>query len=221
MAIKDTIYNKALGMLNINYSQIKDNEETPIEIKHCDDNISTSCYSAMSSRDYFWLMSSYTFTDPIFDWRDKTTKEKVTVTDDTTEEELAGYYKDYHSYHGFPRGYKVPSDMFKPFLVEGKYNAGFARKADEIYFADENLTLDYSVDVTKKMDDETWWANIPVPFIDLIACLLAINIAPMVAPEGTFGQNAATKMQTALAACIELNKDATREYRPNPKEYLQ
>ena len=197
--IKQTIYRKALGMLQIKYSDVTDSSDTaPAEIEYCNDNIDTACASAMSGGDYFWLISSYKFSSPKKDSDGKLIP-----------------------YHGYQYGYDCPSDMFRPFLGDGKYNFGYARKGKEIYFPVENPTLDYIVDVTKKYDDDDFWADMPSVFIDLIAGMLAISIAPMVAPEGTFGQNATTKMQTAAAACNDLNNNAYREYRPNPKEYLE
>ncbi len=195
--IRDIIYRKALGILNIDYDLIKQKEaSTPVEIKYCNENIETACCTAMSSGEFFWLISSTTFSS------------RAKNSDDS-----------YKSYHGFKYGYSCPSDLYRPFLVEGEYNSGFARKGKEIYFEIENPTLDYMVDITQELDNESW--DYPAPFLDLISCLLAINIAPMVAPEGTFGQNAATKMQTALAACNTLQKDANRARRQSPKEYLQ
>lgn len=196
MAVRETIYRKALGMLNIDYNKIKGAESSPVEISYCDDNVETACHTAMSSGEFFWLISSTTFSSLLKD--------------------SDGNNKKYHDY---PYGYSCPSDLYRPFLVEGFHNAGFARKGSEIYFPMENPTLDYLVDISKKLDEDSW--DYPTPFIDLVSCLLAINIAPMVAPEGTFGQNAATKMQTALAACLALQKDAYRKYVPSPKEYLE
>lgn len=213
--IRDIIYRKALGMLNILYDKIKLKETTPDEVIFCNQNIDTACHVAMSQSEFFWLISSCTFTDRLFDWIDKDGN-VVTVTEETDTTNLS---RRYYKYHGFDYGYNCPADLYSPFLVEGKYNAGFARKGKEIYFAEDGLTLDYVVDITSELDNESW--DYPSPFLDLVACLLAINIAPMVAPEGTFGQNAATKMQTALAACVSLQKNAYREYRPSPKEYLQ
>lgn len=213
--IRDIIYRKALGMLNIQYDKIRLKETTPDEVSYCADNIETACHVAMSSGEFFWLISSATFTDRLYDWVD-TDGNVVEVTDDTDTSVLT---EKYYKYHGFEYGYNCPDDLYKPFLVEGKYNSGFARKGKEIYFAQGGLTLDYIIDITKELDNESW--DYPTPFLDLVACLLAINIAPMVAPEGTFGQNAANKMQTALSACMNLQKDAYREYRPSPKEYLE
>lgn len=218
MSVRETIYRKALGMLNIDYNKIKGAEASPVEISYCDDNVETACHTAMSSGEFFWLITSWKFTDRLFDWTDKKGN-IVVVTDEATDEDKALLSKRYHFYHGYEFGYKCPSDLYKPFLVEGGYNAGFARKGKEIYFPYENPTLDYLVDISQELDNDSW--DYPTPFTDLVSCLLAINIAPMVAPEGTFGQNAATKMQTALAACTSLQKEAFRDYRRSPKEYLQ
>lgn len=196
--IKQKIYRKALGMLQIKYDDVIKNDEIPAEIAYCEDNIDTACASAMSGGDYFWLIASYSFTSP------KTTSDG-----------------QYVSYHDCQYGYDCPSDLFRPFLGGGKYNFDYARKGKEIYFNTLNPTLDYVMDVTKKYDDDDFWADMPSMFIDLIAGMLAVSIAPMVAPEGTFGQTALTKMQTAAAACADLNNNAVRKYVPSPTEYLQ
>lgn len=223
MSVRDTLYRKALGMLKIDYNKIKaantDSDTTPEEIAYCDDNIETACNVAVVGRDFFWLVSSVIFTDRLFDWRDKKTNEIVTVTSETTDSEKEKLYKDYYKYHGYDFGYACPSDMYRPYLVDGGHNASFARKGSEIYFPNDGVRMDYIVDISKKLDETSW--SYPQPFIDMVACLLAINIAPMVAPEGTFGQNAVTKMQTALSACQDLQKEAFRKAVQSPKEYLE
>ncbi len=196
--IKQKIYKKALSILQIKYDDVVKNEESPAEIEYCEDNIDTACASAMSGGDYFWLISSYSFTSP------KTTSDG-----------------QFASYHGCKYGYDCPSDLFRPFLGGGEYNFSYARKGKEIYFDEKDPTLDYVMDVTKKYDDDDFWADMPAVFIDLIAGMLAVAISPMVCPEGTFGQNALTKMQTAASACADLNNTAVRKYVPHPKEYLQ
>lgn len=217
--IKETIYRKALGMLQIKYKDVTANDEDSAEIEYCNDNIDTACASAMSGGDYYWLISSKDFTERLYDWVD--IKTGAVLDGEPAEGEEYKYCKKFYKYHGYDYGYKAPDDIFRPFLGDGKYNFGYARKGKEIYFPVENPTLDYIVDVTKKYDDDDFWVDMPSVFIDLIAGMLAISIAPMVAPEGTFGQNATTKMQTAAAACNDLNNNAYREYRPNPKEYLE
>lgn len=218
--IKQKIYRKALGILQIKYDDVIKNEESPAEIEYCEDNIDTACASAMSGGDYFWLISTIAFKDRLFDWLDEDGN-IVVVTDETTEEEKAKLTKSFWTYHGYIYGYTCPTDLFRPFLGDGQYNFGYARKGKEIYFDRENPTLDYIMNVTKKYDDDDFWTDMPSVFIDLIAGMLAVAISPMVSPEGTFGQNALTKMQTAAAACADLNNNAVRKYVPHPTEYLQ
>lgn len=188
--IKDVIFRKALAILNVDYTKITQTEDNPIEKQYCEDNIETACSTASTSRDWYWLVDTKNFTTQL----------------------------ENESYRGLKYGYAVPDDFLKPYLTGGKYNCTYARKGKKIFFDVQNPIMDYIVDVSKKLEESSW--DYPTPFVDLIAALLAMSIAPMIVPEGTFGQNAQVKMQTALSACIDLQKDSSRDYIPSPKEYL-
>lgn len=216
MSVRETIYKKALGILQMDYENMVSNSDTkPKEKTYCEENIETACYSAMSGGNYYWLIETYDCTDRLFDWYDLSTGLKY----NGTPEDESKYEKRYRAYHKFPYGYSVPTDMFKFHLGDGDTNIGYARKGKEIYFLQDIKQFDYIKNITLELDEESW--DYPPPFTDLVAAMLAVAIAPMVAPEGTFGQNATTKMQIAAAACSDLNNAAYNEYRPRPQEYLQ
>jgi hypothetical protein len=215
MSVRETIYKKALGILQMDYEDMTRDDGRVKEKEYCADSIETACYSAMAGGNYYWLIESCDCTSRLFDWYDKTTGLKY----DGTPEDTTDYEERPRTFHGFTFGYTVPSNMYKFHLADGKKNIGYARKGKEIYFLQDVKSFDYIKNIIPELDEESW--DYPAPFTDLIAAMLAVAIAPMVAPEGTFGQNATTKMQIAAAACSDINNAAYNEYRPNPKEYVQ
>lgn len=193
MSIRETIYRKALSILAFDYDQLMvgaTEEIKPKEVMQCDFDIETSCIACSTSSNWYWLIDTVV----------------LTANDDTSK------------YRGLEYSYDKPSDFLKFYLGNDNYNFSYAIKGNNIYSNISPLKIDYIKDITQELDNESW--DYPACFLDFIACTLAVSISPIIAPTGSFGSNATSKMQVALSACNTLQKDGFRVKNDRPVEYL-
>lgn len=125
--------------------------ESGTEKELCEEFIETAEEFCINAAQWTFLMKTHEFTD---------------------SESVEG------SFMKLEHGYLLPSDLFTVCFVNGEYNADFAIKGDEIFFYDENPTIDY---ITRTIDYENF--PYPMTFAHLLASQLAIKLAPMLCPD--------------------------------------
>lgn len=193
MSIRDTIYRKALSILSFDYDQLMKGateENKPKEVLQCDFDIETSCIACSTATNWYWLI--------------ETTTLNLNLNNS--------------NYMGLDFSFDKPTNFLKMYRGNNEYNFSYAIKGNNIYSNTKSLKIDYIVDVIKELDNEEW--DYPPCFLDFIASTLAVSISPIIAPTGSFGQNATAKMQVALSACNALQKDGYRVKNDRPIEYL-
>lgn len=187
---KESIFKKALLLLNIRYSQIKENMtegDSPVELEYCEEFFDAAVTYCASLRYWSFLIS---------------------------HEEFSPGDRVEGSYRGYDYAYPLPYDMLKPYIVDGEFNVSFAIDSENIYFDHEVSNIDYTIDGFSQM------SNAPLTFDSLIAARLAVELAPCLAPDSNIVQRCAQNFQLALASALEAEVSKRREETPRPEEYI-
>lgn len=182
---RESIYSLALRMFNMDYSKIEDGA---IERELCEEFIGTSEEFCLSAAQWTFLMQSHAFTE---------------------EERVQG------SFMNLGYGYEMPDGMFSVCFVNGEYNADFAVRGKEIFFYEENPTVDY---ITSVIDYE----NFPYPttFAHLLATQLAVKIAPMLSPDIQLESRIAQQYAIYYQQLSNYNLASRRRMDPPPKDII-
>lgn len=145
------------------------------EIEICNECIDTAEEFCINAAPWTFLMKSHAFTD---------------------SERVDG------SFLSLQYGYSLPPDLFSVSFVNGEYNKDFAIRGNDIFFYEENPTVDY---ISNTIDYE----NFPYPktFAHLIATQLAIKISPMIAPD--------TALETRVAQQYAIYFQSLQSYNLN------
>lgn len=163
--------------------------------------------------DWTFQMRSVTFEEDditnVDEYTDISDVESGTYIEQANEKDSEGntIYKGYKMYKNFKYAFRAPDNLLKIKYVNGKTNFGFALKGNTFYCNSKHPTLDY---ITSEIE------SVPTDFGYLIAYRVAMELAPLVAPNGDAMQRAS--QQFSLTLSLLQNNDAMNFRIENPPQ---
>ena len=108
---------------------------------------------------------------------------------------------------------QLPYDLGYILKINGEYNVTFEIEGDRIYASVPVRHIQYIVSDYDIQD-------CPDIYGMLVACMLAIDLAPVISPDSNMQQKIATMYQTVFAEASKIDESSTRRANPRVEDFI-
>ena len=127
------------------------------------------------------------------------------------------YYDDYdfvsERSDGLNFSVQSPYDLGYILKINGEYNVTFEIEGDRIYSREPVRYIQYIVSDYDIQD-------CPDIYGMLVACMLAIDLAPVISPDSNMQQKIMTMYQTVFSEASKIDESSTRRANPKVEDFI-
>ena len=108
---------------------------------------------------------------------------------------------------------QLPYDLGHILKINGEYNVTFEIEGDRIYAREPVRYIQYIVSDYDIQD-------CPDIYGMLVACMLAIDLAPVISPDSNMQQKIMTMYQTVFSEASKIDESSTRRANPRVEDFI-